>query len=616
MCGIAGIIGHNNKKSAEEKVGLMLDVLKHRGPNDEGIQVWDAAVLGHRRLSIFDLSAAGHQPMLSPDGETGVVFNGAIYNFRPLRQELESKGYVFKSRTDTEVLLHGFREWGIRQLAGKIEGMFAFGLWDNREKTLYLVRDRLGVKPLSFTIRNGELMFASSVRALKSAGAGGNLDVRGVAEYLEFGFLTDAFSIYEGIYKVGPATILKWQGGQISTENYWDLPEDIDEKISFEDAVEETERLFLEAVEKRLQADVPIGALLSAGIDSSLVCWAIAKLGGDVTAFTVGVPNDEWDESRTAVQTAEKLGIKHKILEMSGENPLNIENLTRAFAEPFACASALGLLDISREVSQNATVLLTGDGGDDVFLGYPEHLHFQRAEKLAERVPQNILAALQKTTAVLPKNGISKRANSFLSYSSGGLGAITRARDGLPVYERNNLLGERMQGFHLPHREIPLTSGKNLLAEFLQYDRRTRFVGEYLPKVDGATMLYALEARSPFLDTRLWEFAARLPFSMRLHEGTLKAVLREIVRRRISPQLAAAKKQGFGVPVQRWLVGKWKQRFIEMMNESLLEKEGWINTKNAVKMLLEAEKNAWSPRQLWFILVFEAWLGYERSEKK
>ncbi len=613
MCGIAGIIGVKNQEASKKNAQAMLKTLEHRGPNDQGIESWDEVILGHRRLSIFDLSSAGHQPMLSPDGQIGIVFNGAIYNFRPLRKELEELGYVFISQTDTECLIFGYKEWGIDKLASKIEGMFAIGLWDNLRKTFYLMRDRLGVKPLVYHLKNGELNFASSVRALKEAGFGSNLSREGVAEYLEFGFLTDDCSIYEGIEKLSPATILEWNNGQITKRQYWDLPETTDKLISFEEAVEETERLFLEAVEKRLQADVAVGALLSGGIDSSLVCWAIAKLGGDVTAFTVGVPNDEWDESHIAIKTAKQLGIKHKILEMSGEQPLNIDNLIKAFGEPFACASALGLLDISREVSREATVLLTGDGGDDVFLGYPEHLHFLMAEKVAKSTPKVVGKTLQAFGSLLPKSGISKRANSFLNYSFGGLGAITQSRDGLPVYQTNNLLGKKLENISLSHREIPFTSGENLLADFLKYDRKTRFVGEYLTKVDGATMLYALEARSPFLDTKLWKFAAKLPYSLRMKDRTLKAVLREIVKRRISPELAQGKKQGFGVPVQRWLLGSWKQSFIEMMQNSLLEKEGWIKGENVIKLLNNSEKQNWSPRQLWFILVLEAWLRFEKK---
>ncbi|MCB1023742.1 MAG: asparagine synthase (glutamine-hydrolyzing), partial [Acidobacteria bacterium] len=397
MCGIAGIVGKKDQTSAREKLGIMLEVLKHRGPNDEGEEFWDNAALGHRRLSIFDLSAAGHQPMISPDGQTGIVFNGAIYNFPALRSELEGKGYKFKSQTDTEVLLHGFREWGIDLLAQKIEGMFAFAIWDEKEQTLHLVRDRLGVKPLIYSGNNGELAFASTVRALHRSGYGGEISVGGIAEYLEFGFLTDQESVYENIQKVLPGTILTWKNGEMSTRQYWKLEEKHDPAVSFEEAVEETERLFLIAVEKRLQADVPIGALLSGGIDSSLVCWAIAKLGGDVTAFTVGVPGDEWDESSTAAKTAKQLGIKHRILEMSGESAPDLDNLINAYAEPFACASALGLLDISAEVKKYATVLITGDGGDDVFLGYPEHLHFLLAGQIAGKTPKPLANVLRKT---------------------------------------------------------------------------------------------------------------------------------------------------------------------------------------------------------------------------
>lgn len=614
MCGIAGSIGFKDKSAALMRVGTMLNVLKHRGPNDEGVESWDNAVLGHRRLSIFDLSSAGHQPMMIDDGNVGIVFNGAIYNFRALREELEQRGCKFNSQTDTEVLLHGYREWGIEKLAAKIHGMFAFGLWDDVEKSLYLVRDRLGVKPLIYSTNGGEIAFASSVRALKRAGYGGELDARGVAEYLEFGFVTDDFSIHHGIEKLPAATILKWSNGKTHAIEYWQLPTDFDATITFDEAVDETERLFLNAVEKRLQADVPVGALLSGGVDSSLVCWAIAKLGGDVTAFTVGLSNDAWDESSVAVKTAKQLGIRHKVMQMSGQTPLDVGNLTRAFGEPFACASALGLIDISREVSRDATVLLTGDGGDDVFLGYPEHLHFRFAEKLARATPRSLTSVLQASTAVLPNHGAFKRANSFLNYSLGGLGAVTQARDGLPIYEKNHLLGERMTDFVLSHREIAPSSGKNLLSEFLRYDRRTRFVGEYLPKVDGATMFHALEARSPFLDTELWEFAARLPFSIRLRGRRSKAVLREIVRRRIGPELAAAKKQGFGVPVQRWLTREWKDSYVSTMRNSLLARDGWIDSERAIDLLLASSRRGWAPRQAWFILVLEKWLRYERGE--
>ncbi len=617
MCGIAGIVKSDSQEAAQKKVVWMLDALKRRGPDDTGIEVWDEAVLGHRRLSIFDLSAAGHQPMLSPERDIGLVFNGAIYNFRALRAELEEKGYKFKSQTDTEVLIYGYREWGIDQLVAKIQGMFAIGLWDERRKTLFLVRDRLGVKPLAFAVKDKEIAFASTVRALKTAGCGGDLDKQGIAEYLEFGFLTDENSIYKGIKKVAAGEIVEWYNGKIKRRKYWDLPPIATaNSISFDEAVEETERLFLQAVEKRLQADVPIGALLSGGIDSSLVCWAIGKLGGDVTAFTVGTPNDALDETNVAAQTAKLLGIKHQILEFTSEKSPNISELVEAYPEPFACASALGMLEISREVKRSATVLLTGDGGDDIFLGYPEHKHFFLSGKIARKMPDLATDLWAKTRRMIPRgNNTLKRGVSFLDYSFGGLGAVANARDGLPVYWQNNLLGEQLQGISLPHRQMKWTieSGRNLLAEFLAYDRRTRFVGEYLPKVDGGTMFYALEARSPFLDVQLWEFANNLPFALRLHKGKLKAILREIVRRRIGEGLASGKKQGFTIPVQRWLTGHWRKHFTDLLHDSLLEKEGWINVKSVLEVLENSTEKNLAPRQLWFIFVLESWMRFEKN---
>ncbi|NNE66285.1 MAG: asparagine synthase (glutamine-hydrolyzing) [Pyrinomonadaceae bacterium] len=613
MCGIAGIIDDSKVGHLDpETVPAMLRELERRGPDDEGTHSWGNVELGHRRLSIFDLTEAGHQPMISKSGRTGIVFNGAIYNFRELKEMLSSEGVGFSSRTDTEVLLKGFEKWGIDKLVSRIEGMFAFAIWDDRAQRLFLVRDRLGVKPLVFASTNGRFAFASTVRALRQSGCCGEISTDGLVEYLEFGFITDSNSIFKGVKKLEPATILEFSGGKVTTRKYWKLDHNHDSSIGFEEAVEETERLFLKAVEKRLFADVPVGALLSGGIDSSLVCWAVSELGGDVTAFTVGVPGDEWDETEAAATTAKSLGIDHRILEISGATPFDIGVLANAYAEPFACASALGLIDISKEVRKHATVLLTGDGGDDVFLGYPEHLHFLMAQTFARATPELIGEGIRLLSKQLPSSGRIKRAKSWLSYAYGGLGGVTRARDGMPVYEREGLLGETLQGAKFPDRDIPLKQGDDLLAEFLEYDLETRFTGEYLPKVDGGTMHHALEARSPFLDTDLWEFADSLPFKTRLHERKLKAVLRELVRKNIGPELAAGAKKGFGVPVQRWLTNEWNGKFREAMRDSRVEALGFVNTVAVLNLLSKSEVNGWAPRQLWFVLVLEEWLRKEQ----
>ncbi|HZH32739.1 MAG TPA: asparagine synthase (glutamine-hydrolyzing) [Pyrinomonadaceae bacterium] len=622
MCGIAGLVGtfeRDEAGAAHARVARMVCALNRRGPDDEGIEAWGArAVLGHRRLSIFDLSEAGRQPMLSDDRRVGVVFNGAIYNFRALRAELEARGCRFRTQTDTEVLLHGYREWGFDELVARLRGMFAIGLWDDEARKLFLVRDRLGVKPLVYAARDGQLAFASTVRALRHGGFAGEIDEQAVAEYLEFGYVTDARAIYEGVAKVPAATIVEWSDGRLQSRVYWTPPEVAARSSApaFEEAVEQTEALFLRAVEQRLYADVPVGALLSGGVDSSLVCWAIARLGGDVTAYTIGTPGDAWDESADARATAGALGIRHRVLELSADGAPGVGELSAAYAEPFACASALGMLRVSRAVAPEATVLLTGDGGDDVFLGYPEHRHLWLAGKLAGSLPGAAARTWLARRESFPRVGALKRAASFLDYATGGLGAVACAHDGLPVYRRHGLLGERLMSATIEQRQIVWSheSARNVLAEFLRYDRRMRFVGEYLPKVDGATMHYALEARSPFLDQELWESAAALPYEVRLRRGQLKAVLREIARRRLGERVASGRKRGFGVPVGRWLAGRWRGAVEEMLADSLVERGGWIRAAPARALLARTAAEGAVPNQLWYVYVLESWLRHERAD--
>lgn len=597
----------------------MVGALARRGPDGEGVELFEGgAVLGHRRLAIFDLSDAGRQPMSSPDREVAVVFNGAIYNFRGLRAELEARGYRFTSETDTEVLVHGYREWGADALIERLRGMFAFALWDARSRKLFLVRDRLGVKPLFYAVRDGRVAFGSTARALRAGGFAAEVDERAVAEFLEFGYVTDGRSIYRGVLKVGAAEIVEWSDGALRARTYWTPPVAPGDArpINFAEAVDEAESLFLRAVERRLQADVPVGALLSGGVDSSLVCWAVARLGGDVRAFTVGTPNDPWDETADARHTARALGLDHHVIELSPDESPAVAELTEAYSEPFACASALGMLRVSKAVAPLAKVLLTGDGGDDVFLGYPEHRHFWLAQGLARQLPAASSAGWSAVRDSFPRRGALRRAASFLDYAAGGLGAVAAAHDGLPYYQRHGLLGERLAGASVARRELPWSaaSARDLLAEFLAHDRGLRFVGEYMTKVDGATMHYGVEARSPFLDQDLWEFAAALPFGLRLRRGKLKAVLRELARRRIGSRVASGRKRGFGVPIQRWLVGRWRAQFEETLRDSLLAREGWLNAEGCLAELARAAREGWAPKQLWYVYVLESWLRRERRD--
>jgi asparagine synthase (glutamine-hydrolysing) len=613
MCGISGLVGVSDQIYARDCVRKMNAALARRGPDSEGIESWDLATLGHRRLSIFDLSDAGRQPMVSEDGRVALVFNGAIYNFWELRGELEARGCVFHSRTDTEVLLHGYREWGLDALVPRLRGMYAIGLWDDRERKLFLVRDRLGIKPLCYAVKNGTLAFASTPRALRTGGFASEIDPAAMADYLEFGYVTDDRSIYRGIAKVPAASILEWEDGRISTRNYWAPSTRNDFRGSFDDAVQETRRLLLQAVERRLQADVPVGALLSGGIDSSLVCWAIRELGGDITAFTAAAPGDPLDESEDAQLTARELGLQHRVLDLSREEFPEAEELVGAYAEPFACSSGLGMLRLSKAVKSAATVLLVGDGGDDVFLGYPEYGNFLKAERVAKIVPRPVTNVWPSVRNVLPETGPLGRARHFLDYVTGGLGSVVRVKPGFPSLQRQGISGERLNGQNVSRRLIPESpeSARRLLEEFLEYDRRGRFVGEYMAKVDGATMYYALEARAPFLDADLCEFARSLPYELRLRSGQLKAVLRELARREIGERVARGRKRGFGIPAERWMLDRWRANVDDAFEHSKLAEAGWIRAAGLSQAWQHAKSSGSVSLQLWYLYVLELWFRAE-----
>ncbi len=602
----------------------MVGDLRRRGPDSEGVENWREAALGHRRLAILDLSAAGHQPMLSRDGQVGVVFNGCIYNFAALRRELESFGYGFRSHCDTEVLLAGYQRWGIDQLVQRLRGMYAFAIWDNQERTLSMARDRLGVKPLLYSMDRGGIAFASTARALRAGGFGGDLDPEAVLEYLEFGFVTDQRAIFSGIKKLPAGSTMVWRDGEVRERRYWSLPEaEEDSRVSFEEAVARTESLLIEAVRLRLQADVPVGALLSGGVDSALVCWALAQLKAGVRAFTVSTPGDPADETAAAAGTAAKLGVPHQnvdlgVVDSDGHEPATLDELTEAYSEPFGCSSALGMLRVSRAVKPFATVLLTGDGGDDVFLGYRQHPIFLKAQRLARVMPGFAASLWSRIGPAAEGASGLRRAKHFIDYAACGMGAVTRVHNGLPYYEKRGMRGERLAGAALRQRDLPcsIESGRHLLAEDLRYEQETRFVAEFMTKVDGGTMHYALEARSPFLDQEVWEFAARLPFALRLRNGEQKSVLREIARRRIGPEIAARKKQGFTVPVERWLAKEWRSTLEEMAGDSPLEREGWLKKGSLRDALAESQHSQFTPTQLWYLMVLDHWMRREAGVRR
>ena len=613
MCGIAGIVGLTDNETGRLKVEQMVGVLKRRGPDAEGLAQWPGAVLGHRRLAIFDLSEAGSQPMSTADGALAVVFNGAIYNFKSVRVELEKLGCRFRSHSDTEVLLHGYRAWGMERLVRRLRGMFAFGLWDNCARKLYLVRDRLGVKPLVFACQGRQLAFASTVGALKCAGYAGAINDDAMLDILRWGFVSEQHCIYRSIRKLPAATILEWSAGNYREYRYWRAPRPQPATtLSFHDAIGETERRLRDAVAIRLAADVPVAVLLSGGIDSSLICGVVAELGADLTAYTVGVPGDPADESAAAANTARRLGIRHRMLELGDAHMPDVDELLSAYDEPFPSSSALGMLSISRAISSSAKVVLTGDGGDDLFLGYPRHRHLWFAERMSQFFAPSFAETWNRWGSDSLRIGPLRRAGALMNYATRGVDAFFEKSTGLDTYRAKGLLGPRAGAVQrvLMNEAEPR---RGMVDKLVEFERGGRFVGEYLKKVDGATMHHGLEARAPFLDQELWDFACALPVNLRLHHGELKAILRALARRRIGISISARKKRGFRIPAHRWLVSHWRGRGEDVFNNSILAETGWIDRVNVLAELRRSAHLGRAGEELWNLFVLESWLQRERS---
>jgi asparagine synthase (glutamine-hydrolysing) len=617
MCGIAGIAGVFDPETGRRKVERMVAALVRRGPDAEGFAEFPGAVLGHRRLAIFDLTQAGAQPMSTADGNLSVVFNGAIYNFKALRALLEKTGCRFRSDSDTEVLLHGYRAWGILSLARRLRGMFAFGLWDNSARKLYLVRDRLGVKPLVFASMGKEIAFASTVRALARSGYGGEINENAVLDLLRGGFVGEQQCIYRGLSKLPAATVLEWSDRTQRQYCYWQPPRpQASPALSFRDAITEVEMRLRDAVAVRLAADVPVAVLLSGGIDSSLICWAVAELGADLTAYTVGVPGDPWDESSQAIATAHRLGIRHRVVPLGDSQVPDFDELLSAYDEPFPSSSALGMLGISRAIGSSAKVLLTGDGGDDLFLGYPRHRHLWLAERLSQYLGPNVFATWNRWGTPALRAGALRRVGALLDYAGGGVEAFVRKSTGLLGYRAKGLLGPRVQDAAPSSLGSQADRSRGMVETLVELERGGRFVGEYLKKVDGATMHYSIEARSPFLDHELWEFAAALPVHLRLHHGELKAILRALARRCIGFGIAARKKRGFRIPAHRWLASEWLERAEAAFAHSVLAREGWINDENTLAELRRAAQRGSAGEELWSLFVIESWLQREIQPRR
>ena len=567
MCGIAGLLlATGSAEAAQQQGRLMADSIRHRGPDDCGVVAaatrnGGAIVFAHRRLAIIDLSPGGHQPMASDDGSVQLILNGEIYNFEGLRRELARK-YSFRSKSDTETIVHGYEEWG-EGVIGKLDGMFALAIWDARNQKLLLARDRFGKKPLFWARDDRGFYFASEIKAILAAGFRSEMAPDVLPEYLALGYVPTPRTMFRGIHCLPPATYALVDSSlACEPEPYWDwpLPGRDSEASAFQGSEDEArqglERCLSSAVEKRLMSDVPLGVLLSGGVDSTAVAlYARRLIGPSLRTFTVGFQADAaYDERPFADTVARTLGTQHtaSVLEAAA-TPALIDTLLHHHDEPFGDSSALPTYLVSQEARRHVTVVLNGDGGDEVFAGYPRF----GAALYADGLPQRLRAVAASAVHGVTGGGrLSPRLDRF--FRKAALPSAESLFEWCSWFDRPGIArllpgGRGIGSVSSSYVDaFERAKGAGTLNRLLYTNARTYLLDDLLPKVDRMTMAHGLEARSPFLDTDLATFAASLPDHYKWKGRSGKRLLKSLLAPSLPPGFLDRPKQGFGVPLDRW----------------------------------------------------------------
>ncbi len=626
MCGIAGIIDLDGPRDIpRRRVQAMTDAIAHRGPDGEGHWLNPGVALGHRRLAIID-PEGGIQPMIGD--KISVTFNGMIYNFRELRSELEAQGARFETNSDTEVLLHGWRAWGAA-LPEKLDGFFAAAIWDARDGTFALIRDRWGKKPLYYSISpQGELLFGSDLSAIL-AGMNHTPDIRedALSDYLAFGYVPEPKSILAGIEKLPPAhrLILKrgaWRDAK--AERYWSInvhPEDTGQTM--EDAVAELVPLLRSAIDKRLISDVPLGAFLSGGVDSgAMVALATQARGPGLDACTMAFEDAAFDESDLATKVAQQYGARHHIETVREEAMADLNPLGVAFSEPFADASALPTMQLCALASKHVKVALSGDGGDELFAGYRRYPYHMNEERLKGRIPgavsRGLFGPLARAYPAMPNAPKVFRAKStFESLATDAMGGLFRATAIMRENERDALMVRPPQysSADLLRAHAAEAQTDDPLARAQYVDLMTWLPGRMLVKVDRASMFSGVEVRNPLLDLHLAEWAAKLPTRLKLDGFSGKHVLKSALRGLVPSEILDAKKRGFVAPIGGWMTGRFAAQMEALPTRSHLSESGLIEPKAVTTLWSEMrDGKADRSRELWTLMMLNGFLGRLNGE--
>lgn len=614
MCGIAGIVDAANDSVDAVTIHRMCQSIVHRGPDDEGVFVKPGVGLGMRRLSIIDL-AGGHQPIFNEDRSIWLVFNGEIYNFPELRRELEQRGHRFYTESDTEVIVHLYEEHGA-DCVQKLRGMFAFALYDERRRRLLLARDRLGIKPLHYAVANGRLFFGSEIKAILAVAPElAEPDSSALLQYFYFGYVPDPLTAFSAIKKLPPGHILEFEKGNITIRQYWDFPKyGTHSPSSEEECLEHLEHLLAEAVRIRLISDVPLGALLSGGTDSSTVVALMARAAsGPVKTFAIGFQQADFNEAPYARVVAQRFGTEHHELILDPDVVQTVETLTRTLEEPFGDSSMLPTYYVSCLARRHVTVALSGDGGDEAFAGYDRYRMHLRDRSL-EWMPQSTRNFYRKHIHGLVPYKVPGRN---LAYSI-SLPWQERYIEGVslkPFQREMSLLSEDFakagedDAFAQFRDYLKRAPSDDALGCVLYLDSKTYLPGDILTKVDRMSMASSLEARVPILDHVFLEWVTGLAPQSKLRGRDQKYLLKKLAERLGVPkEVLHRPKQGFALPLRHWMRNELKELIITALTERRTMQRGYFNPEGVRRILDEhfEGRRDHSPR-IWRLLMLELW---------
>jgi asparagine synthase (glutamine-hydrolysing) len=618
MCGIAGIFHTDVPKPVDPaRVKAMSDVLAHRGPDGSGVWTAPGIGFGHRRLSIIDLSDAAAQPMLSADGALAITYNGEIYNFREVRTELETRGHVFRTESDTEVILAAWRQWGPESLT-RLNGMFAFALYDAREDTLFLARDRLGVKPLFYAeLSDGALVFASELKGLLAHPLLRRApSAQAIEDYLAYGYVPDDAAIVEGVKKLpaGHHLLVRRGRGLPRPVSWWDVDFSNPARGSVKALEAELVERLRDAVRSRMVADVPLGAFLSGGVDSSAVVAFMAEASrGAVETCSIGFDEADHDETRYAAEVARLFATHHRSRQVDADDFGLIDTLADAFDEPFADASALGTYRVSELAVEKVKVALSGDGADEAFAGYRRYRLFAAEERARRLLPAPLGRAAGAIGEVYPKLDWAPRmfrAKTTLQALGQGSGLAYAAAVGVtPRALRRRVFTAPLRGHAAEDRYVRAMAeapAHDPLSRAQYADLKIWLPGDILTKIDRASMAVSLEAREPLLDHRLVEFAAALPARMRLRGGSGKWLLKRALASRLPHEILHRRKMGFVTPLSAWFRGPLAAEAAAVARSAALAETGWFDAE-AIAVLAAAHRSGRADhgRLLWQLLMLE-----------